>query len=93
MHENAIPPPQAQRCPICRYDLRGTIAGGERRCPECGFAFTLDQLYAMNVSNPEGAPRSLAPNRLRVEGPQMLLYLFSTVVFILIVMSLLLAVF
>ncbi len=23
-------------CPECRYDLRGSIAGGSTRCPECG---------------------------------------------------------
>jgi len=23
-------------CPECRYDLRGSIAGGSARCPECG---------------------------------------------------------
>ncbi|MFW6060004.1 MAG: hypothetical protein ACODAQ_07465, partial [Phycisphaeraceae bacterium] len=26
----------AGRCPICDYDLRGTLAAGRSRCPECG---------------------------------------------------------
>ena len=28
--------PDEQRCPACGYDLRGTLAAGIERCPECG---------------------------------------------------------
>lgn len=29
-----------RRCPVCKYDLRGTV---EPRCPECGEAFTAQE--------------------------------------------------
>ena len=91
VQENAIIPLSGQWCPICKYDLRGTIAAGARRCPECGFKFTLDQLREMNVSNPNGEPASLAPGTWRIADPQMMVFLLGTVIFNVIVMSLFLA--
>jgi hypothetical protein len=29
-----------RRCPVCDYDLRGTV---EPRCPECGETFTVQE--------------------------------------------------
>lgn len=34
---------QGLACPVCNYNLAGLR---EARCPECGAAYTLDQLYA-----------------------------------------------
>lgn len=34
---------EAIQCPGCDYDLRGTIAGGLKRCPECGRRFRLSE--------------------------------------------------
>lgn len=35
------PPAEAITCPLCEYDLRGLA---EPRCPECGFAFSWDEI-------------------------------------------------
>jgi len=32
------------RCPLCGYDLRGTIAQGGKRCPRCDRRFRLTEL-------------------------------------------------
>lgn len=41
-------------CPVCGYNLTGLA---EARCPECGGAFTLDQLFAAQESRDTGLPR------------------------------------
>jgi hypothetical protein len=91
VQKNALPP-HAQFCPVCRYDLRGTIEGNQSRCPECGFTFTIALLYAMNVSDPQGEPRSLAPRTLRVRGPHLLALMLVVVVFTILVMSILMSI-
>lgn len=71
MQEATLIPREAQRCPICGFDLSGSIAAGQPRCPECGFAFTLGELRAMNVSDPEGEPASLSPHETRISGQRL----------------------
>lgn len=33
-------------CPVCEYDLRGTIAAGRTQCPECGAEITKKSIIA-----------------------------------------------
>jgi hypothetical protein len=42
-------------CPSCAFDLRGTIAGGAQRCPECGASFVLARIDAL--ATPAGPDR------------------------------------
>ena len=88
VQRNALPA-HAQYCPVCGYDLRGTIHDDPSRCPECGFTFTVALLRAVNVSDPEGEPRSLAPGTLRVRGPHLLAFMFVVIVFTILIMSIL----
>lgn len=40
----------APRCPRCNYDLSGTLESSERRCPECGRAWTIEELAMQQVA-------------------------------------------
>lgn len=37
-------PPLQPTCPGCGYDLSGTLEAPEQRCPECGRAWTVEEL-------------------------------------------------
>ncbi|MCL4196726.1 MAG: hypothetical protein KJZ69_04470 [Phycisphaerales bacterium] len=50
------PPPRANEaplrptCPGCGYDLAGTLERQPQRCPECGRAWTLDELALQHLA-------------------------------------------
>lgn len=37
------------RCPVCGYDLRGTVTALKQQCPECGHNLDKDTAAAMRV--------------------------------------------
>ncbi|MFG0330920.1 MAG: hypothetical protein ACF8PN_13610 [Phycisphaerales bacterium] len=41
----------APRCPRCNYDLSGSLESSDRRCPECGRAWTVDELALQQVAD------------------------------------------
>ena len=61
-------------CPICGYDLRGTIAAGSTNCSECGKPFELVKIAVSGDGVPQNAPGGLAarpqgaPSHSRSDG-------------------------
>ncbi|MCC6907759.1 MAG: hypothetical protein IT430_07450 [Phycisphaerales bacterium] len=47
-------------CPGCGYDLSGTLESPQRRCPECGREWTIDELALQHVQQVSGRR---SPNR------------------------------
>lgn len=62
-------------CPVCGYDLRGTVEAGEKACPECGWEFTAADLALLGPSDLKGEPKSLKSAESRMSGPLLLIIL------------------
>jgi ribosomal protein L37AE/L43A len=54
-------------CPGCAFDLRGTIAAGVQRCPECGAPFALVPIEPTAVATDGAVPTGVAA--VRAGGP------------------------
>ncbi len=51
---NLADAPVQPTCPGCGYDLSGTLEAPEQRCPECGRAWTIEELalqHARRIAN------------------------------------------
>jgi hypothetical protein len=81
----------ARKCPRCGYDLTGSIDAGVSRCPECALEITLQELWMMHCSDPQGRPNSLSPNELRVEGKQLLRWIMTGLCLLVLVIALLIS--
>jgi hypothetical protein len=73
-------------CAICGYDLGATVASGLSRCPECGWAFTDNDLRLLGPSDQEGRPRSVRPGEWRVGGGILLTGFIVVAAFVVIVL-------
>lgn len=59
--------PVQPTCPGCGYDLSGTLEAPQQRCPECGRAWTVDELALQHAQRLAGVR---PPNRvLAAIGP------------------------